>query len=204
MTPAPKDAQLHETPLPATRALCRADPWLRQRERVIWEPACGPGAIVQALQALGHHVKAGDKYDYSDRWRGRKGQRVAWGKDFLSLSPREIPKHDAIVMNPPYSGGMADAFMAKAFDVSPRVYALLELDWIQGGEVARARDQLMDSPYWLAFYPFRERLNEMNRDGWTGRITPHKKRHAWFVFGREGRADGPYTRRISIKEFQHG
>ena len=189
-------AELYETPVAATRALCRADPWLRAQPRMIWDPACGPGAIVEAVQAEGHKAKASDLYKYEGRWRGKPGTRRRWGHDFLKVNPaHRVFVHDAIIMNPPYS--IKDDFLLKAMDVSPRVYALLEVTWLQGG--TPARDVLLDSPHWIGFYPFRERLNEMHRDGFEGRKSDQPRRHAWFVFGRIGTPDGPKVRRLSLQ-----
>lgn len=51
---------LYETPAEAVHALLRVES-LPQR---IWEPACGPGAIVQVLRGAGHDVIATDLNDW--------------------------------------------------------------------------------------------------------------------------------------------
>jgi hypothetical protein len=51
----------YETPEVATEALIRAEQLLT----TIWEPACGPGAIVRVLRSHGHVVYATDLIDYS-------------------------------------------------------------------------------------------------------------------------------------------
>jgi hypothetical protein len=51
---------LYETPAPAPRALLEVESF----DGTIWEPACGPGAIVRVLRAAGHHVIATDLVDY--------------------------------------------------------------------------------------------------------------------------------------------
>ena len=56
---------LYETPELATLALLRAEPLPRK----IWEPACGPGAIVRVLRDAGHRVIATDLIDYLRRIR---------------------------------------------------------------------------------------------------------------------------------------
>ena len=133
--PAPDDAELHETQPEAVWALIEADPWL-QEARTIWEPSCGPGRLVDALQRAGHAVVASDLYDYEGRWRADSCTLRVWDSDFLD------PVHngnvwrrilqgrvDAIIMNPPFS--KADAFVTTALTRAPRVYALLPLGWQQ-------------------------------------------------------------------------
>jgi hypothetical protein len=87
---ADRKNDLYETPPCATRALI---PFL-DRDRVIWEPACGPGAIVRELEAAGFGVHATDLVHY-----GLDG--AFGGIDFLMERPdRWMP--DVIVTNPPY------------------------------------------------------------------------------------------------------
>jgi len=197
------EAQLYETPQQAVRALCRADNWLRGGPRVLWDPACGPGAIVAALQAEGHDARGSDLYAYGARWKGDMAlRRPRWRIDFLKTTRRQAGPMEAVVMNPPYGRGpdgvpRTETFLLHPMSLVPRVYCLLELGWLQGQSAAR--DSLLDSPHWLAFYPFRERL-DMNRDGWDGPNAASTRKHAWFVFGREARPEGPHVRRLSILE----
>lgn len=51
---------LYETPEVATRALLSVEKF----SGTIWEPACGPGAIVRVLREEGHRVYATDLVDY--------------------------------------------------------------------------------------------------------------------------------------------
>ena len=201
------EAELHETPREAVFALVKADPFL-QRRRVIWEPACGPGALVWALQTCGHTVLASDLYQYEGRWRADPLTVRDWRMDFLGLTSMPFYgwhrlQPDAIVMNPPYS--KADAFVDQAMTLAPRVYALLELGWLQAE--TWTRDRLLDGDLWRRFHPFRERL-DMHRDSYAGPKATTRK-HAWFVFGRdpmgeEIRFTMPITRRLSVGGDQDG
>ncbi len=190
------DPELYETPYAATRALLAADPFFRRRRR-IWEPACGPGKIVAVLAGEGHEVRASDKYDYRARWM-MKVIRPVWGNDFLEpqCAPHGV---QAIVTNPPYS--KAAAFAAEALIRAPRVYLLLELGFQQGGQGCPHRDRLFDDGHWTGYFPLRERLQDMNRDGWAGEDASQSRRHAWFRFERGADRPWPETRRISIKPF---
>ena len=58
-TKAPLDVRgndLYETPTVAVHALLRAE----KLPHFLWEPACGPGAIVNVLRGAGHTVLASD------------------------------------------------------------------------------------------------------------------------------------------------
>ncbi len=64
---------LYETPEVATLALLRVE----TLPRTIWEPACGPGAIVRRLCDAGHRVIATDLIDY------RSPDQDCAGRDLL-------------------------------------------------------------------------------------------------------------------------
>ena len=57
---AVRGADLYETP-PRPCTPC----WRRSPSAVIWEPACGPGAITRVLRGAGHTVIATDLVDYA-------------------------------------------------------------------------------------------------------------------------------------------
>ncbi len=57
---AARGNDLYETPEVAVEALLRVE----NLPRVIWEPACGPGAIVRVLRRHGHAVYATDLVEY--------------------------------------------------------------------------------------------------------------------------------------------
>ncbi len=85
---AERGDDLYETPPEATRALMQVE---RLPHR-LWEPACGPGAIVRVLRAAGHDVIASDLVDY-----GCDDSIV--GVDFL-METRAPEGVEAIVSNP--------------------------------------------------------------------------------------------------------
>ena len=59
---AKRGDDLYETPDVAVDALLRVE----KVPHRVWEPACGPGAIVRVLRAHGHDVFASDLVDYGD------------------------------------------------------------------------------------------------------------------------------------------
>ncbi len=173
--------ELYETPPVAVRALMSAWPQFFGVPRRIWDPACGPGAIVETLEAAGHSVISSDLANYSGRWRAPNARAPHWNRDFFSWSPAEAVHlgAEAIVMNPPYS--KSDAFVYHALDLVPRVFALLELRWLNG--VGRERSVFIDDGFLHAVHPFDRRL-KMNRDGYDGPVNRQSRLHAWYLFLR--------------------
>ena len=80
---------LYETPEAATLALLAVEPL----PPTILEPACGRGAISKVLRGAGHTVLENDIVDYG------QGQRSV--QDFLTFTPAQADKIDAVVTNPP-------------------------------------------------------------------------------------------------------
>ena len=158
---ADRGHDLYETPPVAVRALVEAE-WLPNR---IWEPACGPGAIVRELRATGRTVMASDLVDY-----GCQGQSV---QDFLSTGS---PQADCIVTNPPFKD--AGAFVAHALTLCPRVIMLLRLAFLE----SERRRTILENGTLARVHVFRNRLPMMHRDGWTGPKTTSTTAFAWFVW----------------------
>jgi hypothetical protein len=192
--PKARGFDLYETPAVAVQALLRLEPV----PLTVWEPSCGPGAIVKVLRESGRAVIATDLVDYGDR-RCPDSQA---GVDFLLTreAPAGIP---AIVMNPPFMH--ADAFVAKALALAPEVYALLRVAFLEGlrwgspddfvarpldGKKARGLAQHL-----ARVHVFCPRLPMMHRDGFEGRKNANSGMpFAWFVFRRNhAKLEGPAT-----------
>src|SRR5262245_5076935 len=114
---AERGNDVYETPTPAVEALLH----IEKLPHYIWEPACGPGAIVKVLRKHGHTVFASDAVDYG------------WDhaiEDFLTV---EVPiskiNSVAIVTNPPYQ--LAEEFVKKALYFCPKVVMLLRLAFLE-------------------------------------------------------------------------
>lgn len=170
---------LYETPVEATRALLAHAP-LPSR---IWEPACGPGAIVRELRAAGHEVIATDLVDYGER---RCPDSEA-GVDFLMTSE---PRAACIVTNPPFK--LSDEFIRRGLELCDRVIVLQRLAALEGDR----RSDLIDRHLAMVLLG-RERLPMMHRDGWQGpTIGNSGAPFGWFFFNRHHRGD-TVLRRIS-------
>ncbi len=157
---------LYETPAAAVNALLRAE---RIPNRV-WEPACGPGAIVRALRQDGHCVVATDLIDY-----GSPHQHAVC--DFLTAT--EPPEGiECIVTNPPFK--LANEFVSKAIELCPRVFMLLRLAFLE----SERRSPILDCGDLCRVHVFRNRLPMMHRAGWEGPKSSSGMAFAWYTFIR--------------------
>lgn len=158
---------LYETPPEAVRALLEVEPL----PQTIWEPSCGPGAIVRVLRSAGHLVYATDLIDYNSPDQDESG----W--DFLL--ERGHPGAEAIVGNPPFK--LATAFVRKALELCPKAIFLMRLAFLEGS----GRSDILDSGQLARVYVFKNRLPLMHRDGWKGKKSRNFIAFAWFVFERD-------------------
>ena len=107
------DHDFYPTPPEAVRALLSVE----QFDGLIWEPACGDGAIARELARHGHSVHATDIVD--------RGYGIG-GIDFLASNVMRIwhqgraPSGTHIVTNPPYSyrRGIGDKFVGQALRIT--------------------------------------------------------------------------------------
>jgi hypothetical protein len=169
---ADRGNDLYQSPPEAVRALLRVE----ALPGCIWEPACGPGAIVRVLRDAGHDVIATDLVDYAspDQDEARR--------DFLM--ERTLPHGvQAIVTNPPFKN--AHEFVAHALELCPKVVMLLRLAFIE----SERRRNILDGVALARVHVFRNRLPMMHRDGQG--IRPAEKQNssamafAWFVWDRD-------------------
>jgi hypothetical protein len=155
---------LYETPTVAVEALLRVE----KLPRLIWEPACGPGAIVRILRDAGRQVIATDLNDW-----GCPDSKSSI--DFLMQcsAPDGI---EAIVTNPPYK--LADQFVAHALELPPLVVMLLRLAFLE----SERRTPILEFGRLARVHLFRRRLPMMHRVGWTGPKASSSIPFAWFCW----------------------
>lgn len=103
-----RDHDFYPTPREAVEALL--DNASRGLERMVWEPACGDGAICKVLIENGYSVVA---TDLVDRGYGEGGI------DFLTAEPPS----GSIVTNPPFK--LAAEFIKRGREIEPAYFALL-------------------------------------------------------------------------------
>lgn len=100
-----KERDLYETPAWVTEAL---RPHLYGGIFHVWEPACGSGKMVRALEAFGLTVNGTD---------------IETGVDFLECDASFDDGYEAIVTNPPYA--LAQEFIEHALKQHVSVVAML-------------------------------------------------------------------------------
>jgi hypothetical protein len=157
----------HPTPPRAVHALLARESF----KGVLWECACGDGAISRILEAAGFEVIS---TDLVDRGYGRGGH------DFLADNGMVA---DHIITNPPYgpARGLAARFVEHALSrVRPggTVCMLLRTNW----EAPQAHRHLMARC--CRKYTFSRRL-EMRRGGYVRRKGSSQLDVSWYVFSNE-------------------
>lgn len=143
---------IYETPPWPVDALAEVIPL---RGRIIWEPACGPGKMVRALQAKGAHVIGTDIVDY-----GSTDQAGLF--DFTSDAPvpDQCRRIHAIVTNPPYGARnkTAEVFIERGLGRLPNggfMALLLPADF----DHAKTRAHLFgDCPHFAGKITLRKRI----------------------------------------------
>jgi len=157
----------YPTPPRGTRALLARESF----KGVLWECACGDGAISRILEAAGFEVIS---TDLVDRGYGRCGH------DFLADNASLA---DHVITNPPYgpARGLSAQFVEHALTrIRPggTVCMLLRTNW----EAPQAHQRLMARC--CRKYTFSRRL-KMHRGGYTGRKHSPQLDVSWYVFNNE-------------------
>ncbi|RYD62849.1 MAG: NAD(P)-dependent oxidoreductase [Verrucomicrobiaceae bacterium] len=162
--------EFYPTPRNAVEALLAVE----QFPGLVWEPACGDGAICKVLEDTGHTVVA---TDLIDRGYGEGGC------DFFS----EFRAVDHIITNPPYK--LAEKFVRHSLtQANGKVAMLLKLQFLEGVK----RKALFEKFPPKTVYVFTYRL-KMNRDGEDKPESTSMLAFAWFVW-EVGNLDQPIIR----------
>jgi hypothetical protein len=156
----------------------------------VWEPACGPGAIVKVLRESLRDVLATDLVDYRSPYQDHAGI------DFLfpGIADGLNDGDRAIVTNPPFKN--AHQFVARALQFSPYVAMLLRLAFLE----SEKRRDIIDKSCLARVHVFRKRLPMMHREGWEGRTANSGMAFAWFIWER-GHIGPIELRRVSWEDF---
>lgn len=182
---AERGDDLYETPIEAVRTLIA----LEDLPRVIYEPACGRGAIAAPLATAGHDVRCTDLVvrDYA--------VQAPFSADFLLSPAFDAGMLDGpeigIVTNPPFKD--AARFVRRALETgAPYVAMLMRVGFLAGGcgrsEASKARAYVLDRVPPRRVYVFMRRLPMMHRDGWTGPRASSAMDFAWFIWDRRDTA----------------
>lgn len=183
---ADRGDDLYQSPPEAVKALLGVE---RVPHRV-WEPACGPGSIVNVLRQQGHDVLATDLVNYDTPHQDHAGV------DFLipGLAESYGGQGRAVITNPPYKN--AHEFIARALTMAPYVAMLLRLAFLE----SEKRRDILEESCLARVHVFRKRLPMMHRDGWDGKKATSSTPFAWFIWDKSH--TGPATfHRVSWEEF---
>jgi hypothetical protein len=101
-----RELDFYPTPPDVTHALMR---FLALPQSLVWEPACGDGAMSKVIQSYGHTVIGSDIRD---------------GVDYLTAKPAPQCGYGAIITNPPFN--LSEQFIRKAIGEAPVVAMLLK------------------------------------------------------------------------------
>ena len=164
----------YQTPPCAVEALLKVE----KLPKKIWEPACGPGAIVKVLRSRGHEVIGSDLIRYEDPTH-------FYGRDFLT---ERLPQGcGAVVTNPPFQ--LAAQFVRHALEIEcPLVIMLLRLAFLES--VGRA-DIFDRGSGFARVHVFANRLPMLHRHNWTGPKASSAIAFCWMAWERG--YDGPAT-----------
>jgi hypothetical protein len=179
---AERGLDLYETPPQATAALINAT----YIPHSVWDPACGPGAILKVLHATFREIHGTDIENYGSIYQDAV-------VDFFKV---KVPPAQTIVTNPPYKH--AAAFVRHALTLVPDVYMLLRLAFLEG----TGRSDILDGGHLRNVYVFRNRLPMMHRAGWEGnKLAAGRIPFAWFHWSKapleHGDTEGTTLHRIT-------
>lgn len=166
--------EFYPTPAEPTRAFLHAEIDRLRTFPAIWEPACGDGAMLREMSALGLTAYGTDLID-----RGGAAAEIRSFYDFGTYRP-PYDGRAAIVTNPPFNecntrDGKA-RWLWHALDVLKVEYMALLLNWSWPGAGGLAT-------FWDAHPPARVYLMRWKID-FTGQGAPPML-HGWFVWDRE-------------------
>lgn len=102
----------------------------RKNMRVL-EPSAGIGRLALELAAEGHQVTCVD-IDPENCVRLRRHAFDTVCRDFLQLTPLDLPHFDVAVMNPPFEGGQTEKHIMHALKFADRVVCHCPLTTLAG------------------------------------------------------------------------
>lgn len=138
---------------------------------LVWEPACGDGAIAEPIRSTGRTVIASDIADYT-------GGRYGLG-DYLQTRRPPISGPIGVITNPPFK--LAVPFLEKALKEAQFVAFLLRTNFLESEERLPFFRKSPPSRLWVSS----RRLPQMHRHGWTGPRASSNICYSWFVWGAE-------------------
>jgi hypothetical protein len=161
------DARTHDfyqTPRRAIEALLSVEKF----DGLMWECACGAGAISSVLEEHGYTVVSSDLID--------RGFGVG-GVDFLKQEYVAAPN---IVTNPPFNRSLEFVLHARRL-ATVKTAILCRTLWL---ESSVRYSKLFEADRPARMWQFSKRLPMMHREGWTGVKSTPAIAYAWYVWDR--------------------
>lgn len=161
----------YPTPEWCTRAVLPLLTSRLKRSAIVWEPACGDGAMARVLEEEFDSVIATDL-----TYRGFG----VGGRDFLSMdAPRSTHDVDLICTNPPY-GNIAEQFVRKALDHTEERGGIVAMLLRKEYDAASGRVDLFTEK------PFRAEIVLTSRPRWIAdsKGSP-RHNYSWFVWDHQ-------------------
>ena len=149
--------------------------------RTVWDPACGEGKMVRALEALGARVVASDLHDYG---MVKKAQKMDFTR--LGVVPLGFEDVQDIVTNPPYGqqGRTAELFIERGLSLLPLggvLALLLQADFDSAGGRRRL---FCDCPHFAGRIVLNRRIEwfprQIKSDG--KKAAGPSANHAWYLW----------------------
>lgn len=168
-------AELYQTPAWVLDALVEHLPIAHL---TIWEPACGEGQLVRAMERHLATVRATDLHDngFADAY--------STSMDFLSVTG-SLQNHDGIITNPPYGprGTLAAAFIRQGlYMIAERGFMALLLP-IDFDNAKSRRDVFADCPAYCAKVSLTKRIKWFDLPPEPGKKKQGPtENHAWFIW----------------------
>ena len=159
---------------------------------MVWEPACGDGAISKILKDNVGWVVSTDLYD----WGYGKS-----GIDFLTCDFPEFAGH--IITNPPFK--LSTEFAYRGVELirktGGKLCLLNRLQWLEGQK--RGSTLFKDIPP-SRIWVFSKRIPRMHNPTFEGKKTTSMMAFAWFVWDGEYLGEYPQLGWISPEEMKNG
>jgi hypothetical protein len=178
----------YPTPPEAVHALLSVESF----EGTVWEPACGDGAISEALFEAGHAVISSDLID-----RGYGYPHV----DFLR-EPTSWAKN--IITNPPYGRGLADRFIAHALELTDKTGGTLAMLLNLMSLCHPTRHNMWTSRPPSAIYALDQLICYPNGNPAEAGYRTMQHRYIWCVWRPQRRAGRPRLWWLSMQDFRDG
>ncbi len=160
----------YETPAWAVEALLKVERF----SGLIWEPACGRGAISKVLEAHGLQVMSSDLVN-----RG-------YGTPAIDFLMEYKQRAASIITNPPYK--LAEDFARRAIaQADHKVAFLVRLAWLEGQERRKLFEQFPPARVWV----FSKRVT-MWKDGDVQEDKTGSVAYCWMVW------ENPHTSRTIL------